>query len=88
MWALSFVLQRLQEMKNTYLLKLEDALVDVILQSLVGVVDTQLLKTVWLEVLKSKHIQDTDGQTLKIKTTNRLIHKQHIRVCKLDIVSN
>lgn len=71
MWALSFVLQRLQEMKSTYLLKLEDVLVDVILQFLIGVVDTQLLKTVCLEVLKSKHIQDTNGQTLKMKTTNR-----------------
>ena len=51
--------------KYTYLLKLEDVLADVKLQFLIGEVDAQLLKTVCLEVFKSKHIQDTDGQTLK-----------------------
>ena len=50
---------------QTYLLKLEDVLVDVILQCFISVVDAQLLKTVCLEVLKPKHVQDTDGQTLK-----------------------
>lgn len=49
----------------TYLLVCEDVLIDVMLQFLIGVVDAQLLKTVCLEVLKPKHIQDTNGQTLK-----------------------
>ena len=44
---------------------LEDALIDVILQRLIGVVYAQLLKTVCLQVLKSKDVQDTNGQTLK-----------------------
>lgn len=53
--------------KNTYLLKLKDVLVDVILQFLISVVDTQLLQAIFLEVLESKHIQDANGQTLKTK---------------------
>lgn len=54
-------------MTNTYLLKLKDVLVDVILQFLISVVNTQLLQAIFLEVLKSKHIQDANGQTLKTK---------------------
>lgn len=53
-----------QKQKNTDLLKLEDVLVDVILQFLIRVVDAQLLKAVRLEVLEPKHIQNTDGQIL------------------------
>ena len=49
------------------MLELEDVLVNVILKFLIGVVDAQLLKAVCLEVLESKHIQDTDGQTLQTK---------------------
>jgi hypothetical protein len=43
-----------------YLLALEDMLVELLLQSLVGQVDTQLLKAVLLERLKPVDIQDTD----------------------------
>lgn len=57
--------------KYTHLLNLKDVLVDVMLQFLVGVVDAQLFKTVCLEVLKSKHVQNADGQTLKTKTAMR-----------------
>lgn len=67
---------------NTYLLERENVLVDVTLQSLISVVDTQLLKAVCLEVLKSKHIQDTDRQTLK--TTNKTI--QNLRTCSENII--
>lgn len=51
----------------TYLLVCEDVLIDVMLQFLISVVDAQLLKTVRLEVLEPKHVQDTNGQTLKPK---------------------
>lgn len=54
-------------MTTTYLLKLKDVLVDVILQFLISVVNTQLLKAIFLEVLESKHIQDANGQALKTK---------------------
>lgn len=37
---------------------------DVKLQFLISVIDAQLLKTVYLQVLESKHIQHADGQTL------------------------
>lgn len=36
-------------------------------QFLIGVVYAELLKAVFLKVLKSKHIQDTYGQTLQAK---------------------
>ena len=63
-------------MKDTYLLQREDVLVDVILQRLVGVVDAELLEAVCPQVLKSEHIQDTDGQTLKTKQqTGQFINK-------------
>lgn len=52
-------------LKYTYLLELEDVLVNEMLQFLAGKVNAQLLKTVGLEVLESKHVQDTEGQTLK-----------------------
>lgn len=57
-------------MRNTYLLMLEDVLIDVILQSLIGVVYTQLLKTVCLQVLKPKDVQDTNGQALKTNSNS------------------
>lgn len=52
-------------MKSTYLFTLKDVLVDIKLQLLKTVVDAQLLKGIFLKVLKSKHVQDTNGQTLK-----------------------
>jgi len=43
-------------------------LVEVILQLLVGIVDTELLEAVGLKVLKAEYIQDTDGQALENRT--------------------
>lgn len=39
--------------------------VEIILQLLVCIVDTELLEAVGLKVLKAKNVQNTDGQTLK-----------------------
>lgn len=61
-----------ENIKHTHLFKLKDVLIDVILQFLIAVVDAQLLKGVFLEVLESKHVQDTNGQALK--TANRTFH--------------
>lgn len=47
-----------------YLLQLEDVLVEVVLEALVGEVDAELLETVVLIILKAKDIQDSDGQNL------------------------
>lgn len=49
----------------TYLLQFEDMLVEVVLQSLIGKVDAELLKAVVLIVLKAKDIQYPNGQNLK-----------------------
>lgn len=49
----------------THLLQLEDVLVEVVLQLLVGIVDAELLEAVPLEVLKAKDVQDPDGQALR-----------------------
>ena len=43
------------------LLKLEDILVELLLECLVGVVDTNLLKAVGLKRFKAKDIKDTNG---------------------------
>ena len=48
-----------------YLLELEDVLVEVVLESLVGEVDAELFKAVVLVVLKAKDVQHTDGQYLE-----------------------
>lgn len=50
---------------TTHLLQVEDVIVEVILQLLVCIVDTELLKAVGLKVLKPENVQDTDGQTLE-----------------------
>lgn len=47
-----------------YLLQLEDVLVEVVLEALVGEVDAELLETVVLIILEAKDIQDSDGQNL------------------------
>lgn len=47
--------------------ELKDVLVAVMLQFLIGVVYAELLKAVFPKVFESKHIQDTDGQTLQAK---------------------
>ena len=48
-----------------YLFNLEDVFVEVLLQLLVSIVDTKLLKGVLLEHLKTKDVQDTNGVALK-----------------------
>lgn len=50
--------------KNTDLLQVEYVVVEVILQLLVCIVDAELLKAVGLEVLKTKNVQDANGQAL------------------------
>lgn len=57
-----------EERKQAYLLQFEDVLVEVILQLLVCIVDTELLKAVGFKVLKAEYIQDTDGQALENET--------------------
>ncbi len=44
-----------------YLLSLEDVLVELLLQALIGQVDAQLLKAVLLEALKAVDIQYANG---------------------------
>lgn len=49
---------------KTYLLQVEDVVVEIILQLLICIVDAELLKAVGLKVLKTKNVQDTNGQAL------------------------
>ena len=46
---------------GSYLLALEDVLVELLLQALIGQVDAQLLKAVLLEGLEAIDIQNADG---------------------------
>lgn len=48
----------------THLFKFEDVLVEVMLESLVGKVDAELLKTVVLIVLETKDVKHANGQEL------------------------
>lgn len=48
----------------SHLLKLEDVLVEVVLETLVGKVDAELLETVVLVVLKAEDVKHSDGQDL------------------------
>ena len=50
-----------------YLLSLEDVLVELLLQALIGQVDAQLLKAVLLEALKAIDVQYANG-TLRALT--------------------
>lgn len=43
-----------------YLFTLEDMLVELLLQSLIGQVDTELLKTVFLEAFKAIDVQNAN----------------------------
>jgi len=61
---------------TTHLLKVEDVMVEIILQLLVCIVDTKLLKAVGLKVLKPKNVQDTDGQTLEKRTNGTLVRRR------------
>lgn len=49
---------------ETYLLQLEDVLVEVVLEAFVGEVDAELLEAVILVILEAKDVQDSDGQNL------------------------
>ena len=69
----------------TYLFKLEDVLVEVILQVLVGVVDAELLKAVAPEVLKPKDVQHPDGVALE--HTHRQTHTHEYEKNKYEIKS-
>lgn len=51
----------------TYLLILEDVLVEIILQVFISIINTELLKTVLVEVLKSEYVKNTNRVTLKKK---------------------
>lgn len=53
------------KLKENYLLQLKDVLVEVVLKSLVGEVDAELLKAVILVVFKAKDIENPNGQDLK-----------------------
>lgn len=57
-----------------YLLQIEDVVVEVKLQLLVGVVDAKLLKAVVFKVLEAKNVQDSDGQALKMDTQTPWTH--------------
>lgn len=50
--------------RDIHLLELEDVLVEVVLESLVGEVDAELLKAVVLIVLETKDVQHSDRQYL------------------------
>lgn len=55
----------------SYLLQIENMVVEIILQLFVCIVNAELLKAVGLKVLKAKNVQNTDGQTLKNNSKNR-----------------
>lgn len=59
---------------RTYLLQIENVVVEIILQLLICIVNAELLEAVGLEVLKAKNVQNTNGQTLK--TGGRTVTKK------------
>ena len=56
------------------LLELEDVFVELLLQSLVGAVDADLLEVVHFEDFAAKNIQDADGDALTV-------HASHFSCC-------
>lgn len=56
---------------RTYLLQIENVVVEIILQLFVCIINAELLEAVGLEVLKAKNVQNTNGQTLQNKSKNR-----------------
>lgn len=56
---------------RTYLLQIENVVVEIILQLFVCIVNAELLEAVGLEVLKAKNVQNTNGQTLQNQSKNR-----------------
>lgn len=55
----------------SYLLQIENVVVEIILQLFVCIVNAELLEAVGLKVLKAKNVQNTNGQTLQNKSKNR-----------------
>lgn len=53
---------------RTYLLQIENVVVEIILQLFVCIVNAELLKAVGLKILKAKNVQNTNGQTLQNKS--------------------
>lgn len=67
----------------SYLLQIENMVVEIILQLFVCIVDAELLEAVGLKVLKAKNVQNTDGQTLKkitVRTEMSTIQGNSLRV--------
>ena len=60
------------------LLELEDVLVEVMLQALIGKVDAELLETVVLVVFESKYVQNSDRQDLKKTALHKKERKENI----------
>jgi hypothetical protein len=56
-----------QRRKGRHLLKLEDVLVEIVVQVFIGIIDAKLLKAVAGEILKAKNIQDPNGIGLQQK---------------------
>lgn len=56
---------------TTHLLQIEDVMVEIILQLLICIVDTELLEAVGFKVLKPKNVQDTNGQALENKSMGK-----------------
>lgn len=61
---------------RTYLLQIENVVVEIILQLFVCIVNAELLEAVGLEVLKAKNVQNTNGQTLQNQSKN---HNKEMR---------
>lgn len=68
---------------TTHLLQIEDVMVEIILQLLICIVDTELLEAVGFKVLKPKNVQDTNGQALENKSMDK---KQTIIIRKIAIL--
>lgn len=67
---------RVGAQKRSYLLQIENVVVEIILQLFVCIVNAELLKAVGLKILKAKNVQNTNGQTLQNKSKN---HNKEMR---------
>ena len=69
----------------THLFKLENVLVEVVLETLVGEVDAELLKAVVLVILETKDVEHPDGQDLTETNTTHTENPQCFTLkCCLD----
>ena len=62
---------------HAHLLNLEDVLVEILLQLLVGIIDAKLLKRVLLKNFKAKYVQHSDGVSLRRKC-NTEVKQNHM----------